>query len=144
MAPRFLWSCFTNRTMSQETFKTWLNNFWRFSRKSLQISVVNCFGKISVLDVLPISECTSWVNFDVPLLSVLSPIFLTQNVAKYLKGSFMQKWLAASTRKLHFRYLTAFCMYFLIQFWCRFTISIIIHFHLFILSLVLSYSLSLL
>ena len=145
MLPQFLWRCLTDRTMSPETYSELR---WSFFRKSLRVSVV-CFGKISVLDIKSISECTSQVNLDVQLLSISSPIFLTWIPIKHLKEIFFAEMAsgiqlpAISKVKFHLRCLTVFWMYFLIQLWCCFTISIIIPVHLFILlfyhSLFLSY-----
>ena len=70
--------------MSPETYSELR---WSFFRKSLRVSVV-CFGKISVLDIKSISECTSQVNLDVQLLSISSPIFLTWIPIKHLKEIF--------------------------------------------------------
>ena len=77
------------RTMSRQTYSEPVYRLrWIFLRKRSRISVFDCFGKISVLSVWPILECTCQVNFDVPLLYVLSPIFLISSSVKHLKGSF--------------------------------------------------------
>lgn len=46
------------------------------------------------MDVWPICECTSYVNYDVPLLSMSLSFFLTLSPVQHLGWSFLRKWLA--------------------------------------------------
>ena len=87
--------------MSPQTYsETSYTSAVEFLSEKWRILVVDCFGKIPVLDTQSISDCTCKINLAVPLLSVSSPIFLTWIPIKHLRGSFFcrnSQWVSAAS-----------------------------------------------
>ena len=81
--------------MSPETYSEpgWMSMVEFFAEKLADFSHW-LFRKDLYLMCWPVSECTSYVNFDVAFWSVSSLIFLSWSLVKYMRGSFLRKWLA--------------------------------------------------